>query len=48
MRKIPVYFPYNSIVIEIFSTHYWHSEVQDLMVGSKKISFHFEHLPTCQ
>ena len=27
---------------------YWHSEVQDLMVGSRKILFHFEHWPTCQ
>ena len=34
--------------IEIFSKHYWQSKVQDLMIGSRKISFHFEHWPTCQ
>jgi hypothetical protein len=33
---------------EVFSTTYWHSKVQDLMVGSRKISFHFDHWPTCQ
>jgi hypothetical protein len=33
---------------EIFSTNYWHSKVQNLMVGSGKTSFHFDDWPTCQ
>jgi hypothetical protein len=33
---------------EIFPTNYQHSKVQDLMVGSRKTLFHFDHWPTCQ
>ena len=28
---------------KIFSTHYWYRKVQDLMIGNRQISFHFEH-----
>jgi hypothetical protein len=31
---------------EIFSINYLHSKVQDLMVGSRKTSFYFDHWPT--
>jgi hypothetical protein len=49
------FFPFNCYnlairevtLTEIFSTNYWHIKVQDLMVGSRETSFHFDHWPTC-
>jgi hypothetical protein len=48
------FFPFNCYnlairavtLIEIFSTNYWDSKVQDLMVESRKRSFYFDIYPS--